>query len=256
VPNSEAKAKSARAVVTILVSAASASTMILACAQGAFDDGTAGIEQNEDAAVAPLPTKDAGRPAKPDAEVVSNDSDASVVVIPAPKDGGTTTPDTGIVTGTVCTTLLINEFQTSGASAADEFIELYNPGASCSFAGWKLIYRSFNGVSDVKFFEGSITVPAAGYVVLASSTFGGTKAGVLSGGMAADKGQLQLRDPSNAVADSLGYGATTGAFVRVLSAPTPVPGQSIARSPNGATTLNNRTDFKVATAPSPNLPNP
>jgi Lamin Tail Domain len=235
----EAKAKSARPILRILVSTVAASTALLACAQGAFDDGgTAGIDQGDDAAVAPLPTttKDAGRSAKPDADVVSMDSDASVVA---------------------CTTLLINEFQTSGASAADEFVELYNPGASCSFAGWKLIYRSATGVSDVKFFEGAITMPAGGYAVLASATFVGTKAGVLSGGgMAATSGQLQLRDPSSAVADSLGYGATTGAFVRGQSAPVPVSGKSIARSPNGATTLNNKTDFKVATAPSPNLPNP
>jgi hypothetical protein len=242
----------------ILVSIVAASTILFACAQGSFDDVTAGVDQGIDgSSPPPAPTQDAGRPVRPDSGMVAMDSDATTVT-PNPKDSGTVvvTPDAGVVIGTACTTLLINEFQTSGASAADEFVELYNPGASCSFTGWKLIYRSATGVSDVKFFEGSITIPAGGYAVLASSTFVGTKAGVLSGGMAAASGQLQLRDPSNTVTDSLGYGSTTGAFVRGQSAPTPVSGKSIARSPNGATTLNNKTDFKVAMMPSPNLPNP
>ncbi|NOU31606.1 MAG: hypothetical protein HOO96_27210, partial [Polyangiaceae bacterium] len=72
------------------------------------------------------PARDAG-PGKP-SDAAAPDAAPSFA-----KDAGSDAP----VAVAACTTLFINEVQVAGGSASDELVELYNPGAACSFTGWK-----------------------------------------------------------------------------------------------------------------------
>jgi hypothetical protein len=215
--------------------------LVGACARGSFDEPTT-VELGDASTVDP----DTGvRPRR----------DAS----PTPEDGGgpdvVDIPDSTPSNGT-CVGLLINEVQSDGPTSQTEFVEIYNPGAACSFNGWKLVYRSASGMSDTEMFYGSLQFATQGYAVLAGMDFSGVKNGPLKSGLAKDAGQLQLRDPSGQPSDSVGYGAAMGAFVQGAAAPTPPAGKSIGRSPNGVTTRNNSNDFKVLAAPTPGAANP
>jgi hypothetical protein len=222
---------------------------LIACAHGTFEEGV-GAEQRDTTQDSGSPPIDAGGRGRPS----PNDSSSSGGMTNVGADAA---DDAQSMTATPrCVGLLINEVQTAGTSAGAEFVEIYNPGPDCSFLGWKLIYRSGTGTTDVVLFSTAIMLNKQGYAVLGGSSYSGTKAGVLTGGLAADKGQLQLRDPGALVSDSMGYGATTGAFVRGTAAPVPPASKSIGRSPNGVTTMNNVGDFKVLIAPSPGAANP
>ncbi len=230
---------------------------LAACATGVVDpDGPSFVAPPGDAAPAPeaktqgegeglhdaAPASDAGR---------ASDAAANADAAPAfAKDAGVDAP----VSLAACTSLFINEVQVAGGTASDEFVELYNPGAACTFGGWKLVYRASTGTSDGVMFQGNLTLAAAGFAVLGGTGFGGPKAGTLSGGLAAAGGQLQLRDGADVARDSLGYGNASGAFVRGAAAPVPPAGSSIARTPDGASTGDNAADFAIAT-PTPGATN-
>jgi hypothetical protein len=189
------------------------------------------------------PTRDAG-PGKP------SDATAADAAPSFAKDAGSDGP----LALAACTTLFINEVQVAGSSASDELVELYNPGAACTFAGWKLVYRAATGTSDGVMFQGAVTLAAGGFAVIGGSGFAGPKAGTIVGGLAAAGGQLQLRDGADVVKDSMGYGNASGAFVRGTAAPAPPAGSSVARTPDGASTGDNAADFTIVT-PTPGASN-
>src|SRR4051812_4177803 len=70
-------------------------------------------------------------------------------------DDAAVSPDgAGVEAGDAATrvcTVKINEVQTGGATALDEFVELYNtcPDRPLDLTGWKLVYRSDTGTTDV-----------------------------------------------------------------------------------------------------------
>ena len=233
---------------------------LAACATGVVDpDGPVLSATSGDAASAPEAktqgegegTRDAGAPAKRDggAEKPADASPADAAPSFA-KDAGSDAP----VVLAACTTLSVNEVQVAGSSASDEFVEIYNPGAACTFTGWKLVYRASTGTSDGVMFQGSLTLAAGGFAVIGGSGFAGPKAGTIVGGLAAAGGQLQLRDGADVVKDSMGYGNASGAFVRGTAAPAPPAGSSIARTPDGASTSDNAADFAIV-APTPGATN-
>lgn len=232
---------------------------LAACATGVVDpDGPALTAPTGDAGPASEAktqgegegTRDAAAPVKRDAGA-EKPADASTDAAPAfTKDAAVDAP----VAIAACTTLFINELQVAGGSASDEFVEVYNPGAACSFSGWKLVYRAATGTSDGVMFQGSFTLAAGGFAVLGGTGFAGPKAGTLSGGLAAAGGQVQLRDGADAAKDSMGYGTASGAFVRGSAAPAPPAGSSIARTPDGASSGDNAADFAVVT-PTPGASN-
>jgi hypothetical protein len=118
------------------------------------------------------------------------------------------------------------------------------------------VYRSATGTSDVTLYTGGMqSIPGNGYGVLAGTNFIGARLATLSNGLARDNGQLQLRNASDAVQDSMGYGTTTGSFVRGSAAPSPATGKSIGRTPNGQSTNNNSVDFRALANPSPGAAN-
>jgi hypothetical protein len=240
-----------------------AAPLAMACAQSAVtgDDGEVaeppldadvplletGAQTNDDSG--PAPQVDAGTDAK--------DAGRDVV---APVDTGIA--DAGI-DAPACGKIVINELMSQGASASDEFVELYNPNA-CTVAlnGYKLNYSSAAGStpSAILSFTAAHSIPAGGYLVLVGSGFAGD-AGVTaiqtSVGLAAASGRVGLVDPTSKVVDAVSYGAITGptTYVETAAAPSPPTGKSIGRKPNGTDTDNNAADLQILTAPTPGLAN-
>ena len=156
-------------------------------------------------------------------------------------------------------TVKINEVQTGGATALDEFIELYNtcPDRAFSLAGHSLVYRSATGASDFPRVTFTVETIAAGqpYFVCANSGFAGTADAHYTDGLALDGGGLALRGPDGNIVDAVGWGTAANAFVETAPAPAPAAAQSIARRPDGRDSDDNSQDFAVAITPSPGAAN-
>ncbi|HEX5824818.1 MAG TPA: lamin tail domain-containing protein [Candidatus Limnocylindrales bacterium] len=156
--------------------------------------------------------------------------------------------------------LVVSEIQTGGASASDEFAELYNGGSlAVDLIGLELVYATSTGSTVTRkaaWTTSTILAPgrhllianSAGiYASLADSTY--------SGGFAATGGAVVLRTVGGDPIDAVGWGDATNAFVEDGPAPAPPAGSSIERRPGGASGNGidanaNQADFIVA-VPSP-----
>jgi hypothetical protein len=192
---------------------------------------------------------------------VSYDASNHVVLTCNPSGGGG-----GGGGGGGSATLVINEFMTGTTGAAsNEFVEIANVGtAAVDVSGFKLVYRSAAGTSDVSLatIPSGTSIPAGGYYLFGGSAYAGTPVAdqSFSTGIAATGGGLGLRDADGTLVDSVGYGSsTTNAFVEgtptAAPATTAAPGTSAARLPNGHDTNDNSTDFGAATPPTPKASN-
>jgi Lamin Tail Domain/Collagen triple helix repeat (20 copies) len=189
---------------------------------------------------------------------VSYDSSAHVVLTCVPSGGG----GGG---GGGSATLVINEFMTGmTGAAANEFVEVANVGtAAVDVSGFKLVYRSAGGTSDVALgtIPSGTSIPAGGYYLFGGSGYAGSPAAdqSFSFGIAATGGGVGLRNADGALVDSVGYGTATNAFVEGSAAAAPAttdaPGTSAARLPNGHDTNSNSADFGAATPPTPKASN-
>ncbi len=166
--------------------------------------------------------------------------------------------------------LFINEVQLSGAlGPSDEYVELYN-AADCGgpLTGYELRYSSAGGSSPNAVWTGATeTIGAKGYAVIGGKAFqnttnlvgrwiGDTGNGVLG----STGGGVGLFGPDLLLVDSVAYETLTNKNHPFLKpqggagATNPGTSKSIARSPDGANTNVNATDFKVAT-PTPGAAN-
>jgi hypothetical protein len=175
-------------------------------------------------------------------------------------------PDmTPLPTNCTATSLLINEVQTgSGTSAKDEWVEIFNPcGNAVTLAG-TLVYRSDtnNGSTDTSTLAtiASTTIAPGGYYLIANSDYAGShpadvkpfsNTGV---GMADGGGGVGVRDNSDKLLFSMGWGSANNTFQKGSAAPAEGTNKSIARTPNGASTGHDNLDFKSAT-PTPGAAN-
>jgi hypothetical protein len=209
------------------------------------------VAASVDAAAEVAPTVDAAAEVAPtvDAAVeVAPTTDAVVEVAPTVDAGAADVVEAP--PARTCA-VKINEVQTGGQTALDEFVELYNtcPDRDVSLAGFKLVYRSDAGNSDVLRVAFGAQVIAAGkpYFVCANDAFAGDADVRYSDGLKAEGGALALRGPDGKVVDAVGWGTATNDFVEGTAAPAPLPGQSIAREPDGADTNDNAKDFVLRT---------
>jgi lamin tail-like protein/collagen triple helix repeat protein len=212
-------------------------------ASGARGPADAGIESLSDLAGLPCTTSHGGGEV-----VLTYDADDHAVLTCIAGAGG-------------AGRLVINEFSTGVRNAsANEFVELVNGGAApTDAAGYKLVYRSANGGSDVVLatIPAGTTIAAGGFYLFAGSGYTGLAPAnqMFSTGLASTGGGLGVRDPSGDLVDSVGYGSTTNAFVETSAAPAPPttanPGSSDVRLPDGHDTNDNSADFTVSSAPSP-----
>jgi len=156
--------------------------------------------------------------------------------------------------------LRINELQTGDGTTGGtaDYVEVFNScSASKSLADHKLVYRSSAGTTDIVVFTFTGSIAGRGYLIIGGSGYSGSKDGVLSSGLSVGGAGVGLRDASDALIDSVGYGSATNALIEGAAAPAPgdvTPAKSIARKPNGADSDNNSSDFTVSD-PTPGAPN-
>lgn len=159
------------------------------------------------------------------------------------------------------TGLAVNEVMTGITGAAsNEFVELYNGGSSSvDLSGYKLVYRSSAGTSDVTLgtIPSGTTLAAGGFYLFGGSAYAGsaTPDQSFSTSLAATGGGVALRDAGGAIVDSMGYGDAVNAFVEAHPASAPpaaaAPGNSAVRLPDGHDTNDNAADFSVSASPTP-----
>jgi hypothetical protein len=156
-------------------------------------------------------------------------------------------------------TVEINEVQTGGATALDEFIELYNtcPDKPFNLAGHTLVYRAATGAAEFVRIAFTTEMIAAGqpYFVCANSGFAAAADAHYTDGLALDGGGLALRAPDGSLVDAVGWGTAANALVEGAPAPAPAAGQSIARTPDGRDSDDNSRDFMIAAQPTPGAAN-
>ncbi|MEI8254844.1 MAG: lamin tail domain-containing protein [Deltaproteobacteria bacterium] len=148
--------------------------------------------------------------------------------------------------------LVVNEVQVAGATAADEFVEIRN-NAACAVAlsGWTVRYAAAAGTAVTVKWTGLATdsIAAHAYVVLGGTGFTGATIGIFAGTtgvLAVAGGAVGIYDPLGTRVDSVGYGTASNPLVEGTAAPAPAASQSIQRTPDGADTNQNQTDFHVA----------
>ncbi len=165
----------------------------------------------------------------------------------------------------------VNELRTGVTGATtNQFIELYNAGsAPVDISAWSVAYRSSAATTNTVLDtmpggagSGTTVIPGGGYYLLGRSggyTGSPTADQTFTTSMSSSGGGVAVLDPTGAVADSVGYGSATNAFVEGCAAPAPgtsaSPGTSIVRTPNGFDTDNNCTDFLVSSLPTPRAAN-
>jgi hypothetical protein len=161
--------------------------------------------------------------------------------------------------------LSVNELMTGvTGTASNEFVEIANTGeAAADLSGWKLVYRSAAGTSDVVLAtvaDGTSLTPGGFFLFGGAAYAGGPTADQsFSASIAATGGGVGLRDASGNLVDSVGWGTATNAFVEgtVAAAPptTEAPGTSTGRVPDGDDTNDNAADFVLDDSPTPKATN-
>jgi phosphatidylserine/phosphatidylglycerophosphate/cardiolipin synthase-like enzyme len=122
--------------------------------------------------------------------------------------------------GAAATHVVISEVESRGATAYDEFVELYNPTTSAvSLAGWKLQYKSATGASfsDLATLSSGASIPAHGFFLLGGTNAGGSYTGAatpdatFSAGLNDAGGHVRILDASAVEVDRLGWGTANAA---------------------------------------------
>ena len=159
--------------------------------------------------------------------------------------------------------LVISEVMTGGASASDEFIELYNPSsAGLSPEGLEVVYVTASGATVTRkasWATGALGVPPGAHVLIANEAgiFGALADVAYANGLAATGGSVALRVIGAATAiDAVGWGTAASVWLEGQPAPAPAAGSSLERLPGGSVgsgqdTDDNLIDFLVQAVPDP-----
>ena len=150
--------------------------------------------------------------------------------------------------------IVINEIQTAGNSANDEFVELYNQSANpLTMTNWKLTHKISNGAQSNLVSTLNGTIPAYGYFLIAhpigysSNTIKNIGYSSSSYSVTSDNTVI-LYDQSNLVIDKVGMG--TPFESEASPAPQPPANSSIERISHRDTN-NNALDFIINNSPNP-----
>ncbi|MGZ6213853.1 MAG: lamin tail domain-containing protein [Candidatus Limnocylindria bacterium] len=159
--------------------------------------------------------------------------------------------------------LAVSEVMTGGASASDEFVELYNPTATTlPLEGLEVVYVTATGATVTRkasWAAGAAGVPAGAHLLVANGAgiFAGLADLSYANGLAATGGSVALREIGAAVAiDAVGWGTAANAWLETQAAPAPAAGSSLERLPGGSSgsgqdTDDNLLDFAVQPVPDP-----
>lgn len=152
--------------------------------------------------------------------------------------------------------IVINEVQTKGITASQDFVELYNPTAApIDMSGWKIRKRISTGTElSLIVIPSSISISSHGYLLWAntlngySATLGADLANTSS---LADNNSIALLNASDVVIDQVSWGTGVNQFKEGIGYPdNPGVSQSIERKA-GLDTDHNETDFLLRLLPSP-----
>lgn len=158
--------------------------------------------------------------------------------------------------------LVISELQTGGASASDEFVELYNPtDVALPLEGLELVYVTASGSTATRKAAWALGAPPLGagqhlLVVNEAGIHAGIGDLAYGTGVAATGGAWALRIQGAATAiDAVGWGTAT-AWLETRAALAPGSGASLERLPGGAQgstqdTDDNLVDFITRDVPDP-----
>jgi len=159
--------------------------------------------------------------------------------------------------------LVVSEVMTGGASASDEFIEVYNPSATTlPLEGLEVVYVTASGATVTRkasWATGAPGIPPGAHVLVANGAgvFGGLADVAYVNGLAATGGSVALRVVGAATAiDAVGWGNATSTWLETRPAPAPAAGSSLERLPGGSVgssqdTDDNLIDFVVQAVPDP-----
>jgi Lamin Tail Domain len=156
----------------------------------------------------------------------------------------------------------VSEVMTGGASASDEFVELYNPTASAqSLDGLELVYVTATGATITRkaVWGPDAEIEPRGHMLVANEAglFAGIADATYAGGLAAAGGSMALRPIGAATGlDAVGWGTATSTWLETAPAPAAPAGSSLERLPggplgSGQDTNHNLVDFVVRSAPDP-----
>ncbi len=159
--------------------------------------------------------------------------------------------------------LVISEVLAGGASASDEFVELFNPtSASLPLEGLEIVYVSASGATVTRkaaWATGTASMPAGGHLLLANEVgaYASLADTTYAGGLAATGGSVALRiQGASSAIDALGWGTAASAWLEGDVAPAPAADTSLERLPGGAEgsfqdTDDNLVDFVERDVPGP-----
>jgi hypothetical protein len=159
--------------------------------------------------------------------------------------------------------LVISEVMSGGASASDEFVELYNPTAGeLPLEGLELVYVSASGATITRkaaWSAGAAGLPPGAHLLVANEA--GIYASVAdvayANGLAASGGSVALRVQGAGTAiDAVGWGTATSTWLEGSPAAAVAAGHALERLPGGAAgsgqdTNDNALDFFDQPAPEP-----
>lgn len=152
----------------------------------------------------------------------------------------------------VSSDIVISEVQIAGATANDEFVELYNPTQnSIDLSGWRLSRKSSSISGTITNLVSSLsgTIQPHGFFLIANPNFTGSMTPDLyysatTSGIAANNTVILYRDNGLTIVDKVGMG--TAEDVESAAAILPESLQSIERKPHQHATyesMNNGTDI-------------
>ena len=159
--------------------------------------------------------------------------------------------------------LVLSEVMTAGASAADEIIELYNPGAvALPLEGLEVVYVTASGATvtpKAAWSIGAPTVAPGDHLLIANEAgiFASLADARYANGLAAAGGSVALRvQGAGTVLDAVGWGTAASTWLETRPAPAPAAGSSLERLPGGFAgstqdTDDNLVDFAIQPIPDP-----
>lgn len=159
--------------------------------------------------------------------------------------------------------LVVSEVMAGGASASDEFIELYNPtAADLPLEGLEIVYVSASGATVTRkaaWAAGEPPLPAGGHLLVANEAgaFAAVADATYANGLAATGGSVALRIVGATTAiDAVGWGTAASAWLEGVPAPAVAAGHSLERLPGGSAgsgqdTDANAVDFADRAVPDP-----
>ena len=159
--------------------------------------------------------------------------------------------------------LVVSEVMTGGASASDEFIELYNPAAdTLPLEGLEVVYVTATGATVTRkaaWMAGASGLLPGAHLLIANGAgvFAGLADVSYANGLAATGGSVALRAQGATTAiDAVGWGTAANAWLETRTAPAPAAGSSLERLPGGSSgspqdTDDNLVDFTIQPIPDP-----